>query len=424
MGHRFTGVIFLMLAAIMVSGCNGGRETDEVAYVIGIGIDRAGDDELNITYQIALPKALSPGGGGDNNAGGSGSKAVETLTIKTNNIAEARNILTTLIARVPNLSHNKVFFIGEELARQGVADIFGPLVRYREYRGSMFIAVVHEGTAEKYLKQLNPKIELLPSKFIETLLLTNNETGYYVRSDLQEFYGRLKSSSGSPYATLVATNLMNGENRPSGDKLPDEKVSEYLAGDIPAYDSVTASQFAGTALFRQDKMVGTLTTEETRMLMILQGKFPHGFIVIADPNLPNQAINVNLRLGEKPTIHLSFVEGHPVIDVSVALEGEITAIPSGINYEQQDYRQQLEARLSALIQAQIEKMLNKTQALDSDVVGFGYRARAAFPTYQAWEDQNWDELYSTAQFHIQVTTKLRRTGLMWKSEAIGGKSGR
>ena len=424
MGRQVTGIIFLLFAALAISGCNGGRETDEVAYVIGIGIDRADDGQLNITYQIAIPKALSPGGGGDNGAGGSGSKAVTTLTIRTNNIAEARNILTTLIARVPNLSHNKAFFIGEELARQGVADIFGPLVRYREYRGSMFIAVVHDGTAEKYLKQLNPKIELLPSKFIETMLLTNNETGYYVRSDLQEFYGRLKSSSGSPYAALVATNLMNGENHPSGEKLPGEKVAEYLAGDIPAYDSVTASQFAGTALFRQDKMVGTLTTEETRMLLILQGNFPHGFIIIADPNLPTEAINVNLRLGEKPTTNLSFVDGHPVIAVSVLLEGEITAIPSGINYEQQEYRQQLEARLSALIQAQIEKMLNKTQALDSDVVGFGYQARAAFPTYQAWEDQNWDELYATAQFEIKVTTKLRRTGLMWKSVPIGGRGGK
>jgi Ger(x)C family germination protein len=414
-------MIFLMLVVMIISGCNGGRETDEVAYVIAIGIDKADNGELNITYQMAIPKALSSGGGDSSSSGGGGSKAVETVTITTNNLAEARNILTTLIARVPNLSHNKAFFISEELARQGVTDIFGPLVRYREYRGSMFIGVVHNGTAEKYLKKLNPKMELLPSKFIETMLLTNNETGYYVRSDLQEFYGRMKSGSGSPYAVLVAINPMNGENRPSGEKLEGETVSEYLAGDIPAYDSEIASQFAGTALFHQDKMVGTLTTEETRMLMILQDHFPRGFVIVADPNLPDKAVNVNMRLGEKPIIHLSLADGQPVINVSVLLEGEITAIPSGINYEQQEYRKQLEEKLSAMIQMQMEKMLKKTQELDSDVVGFGYQARAAFPTYQVWKAQNWDELYSTAQFHIQVTTKLRRTGFMWKSSTIGGK---
>ncbi len=423
MGRRFSGIIFLMLVASIISGCNGGRETDEVAYVIAIGIDKADNGKLNITYQIAIPKALSSGGGDSSSGGGSGSStAVETVTITSNNIAEARNILNTLVARTANLSHNKAFFIGEDLARQGVVDIFSPLTRYREYRGSMFIAIVHNGTAEKYLKNLNPKIELLPSKFIETMLLTNNETGYYVRSNLHEFYERMKSNSGSPCAALVAINLMNGENHPSGDKVPGESVPEYLAGDIPAYGRDTASQFAGTALFRQDKMVGTLTTEETRMLLILQGKSPSGLIVIVtDPNLPDKTINAIMRLGEKPIVHISLVDGRPLIDVSVALEGEVTAIPSGISYEQQEYRKQLEAELSAMFQAQIEKMLEKTQLLGSDAVGFGYQARTIFPTYQVWEAQNWDELYSTAQFHIQVTTKLRRTGFMWKSSPIDGR---
>lgn len=420
MGRKSIGIILLFVVALVISGCNGGRETDEVAYVIAMGIDKVDNDKLNVTYQIAIPKALSSSGDGGS-SGKDGSNAVETVTITANNLAEAHNILNTMVARVPNLSHNKAFFISEELAKQGVADIFSSLVRYQEYRGSMFIAVVHDGTAEEYLKKMNPKIELLPSKFMETMLLTNGETGYYVRSNLQEFYGRMKSNDGSPYATLVSINLMNGENRPSGEKVPGEEVSEYLAGDIPAYSSGVASQFAGTALFRQDKMVGTLTTEETRMLLILQGKLPRGFIIIADPNQPNKEISVNMRLGEKPTINLSLVEGQPVIDVSVALEGEITAIPSGINYEQSEYRNQLEAEISATLQAQIEKVLKKTQALGSDAVGFGYRARVAFPTYQVWEAQNWDKLYSLAQFHVQVTTKLRRTGFMWKSSPIGDR---
>ncbi|MBU2703757.1 spore germination protein KC [Sporomusaceae bacterium BoRhaA] len=422
MGLRFAAVICFTLMTIFISGCNGGRETDEVAYVIGIGIDKAGEGELNITYQIAIPKALGSGGGGSGESGDSaGSKSVETVTIHTNNIAEARNILNTLMARVPNLSHNKAFFIGEELARQGVGDIFGPLVRYREYRGSMFIAIVRGGTAQDYLKKLNPKLELLPSKFIETMMLTHNETGYYVRSNLQEFYKSMKSGSDSPHAALISTNSVDGQDLPSGEKLPYEKLNEYLAGDIPVYGSAAASNFAGTALFRHDKMVGTLTTEETRMLLILQGNLPRAFTVIEDPQLPDKAVNIQMRLGEKPTITLSSKDGYLVFDVSVMLEGEVTAIPSGIHYEQGKDKKQLEAELSAVIQNQIEKMLKKTQLMGSDPVGFGYYSRTLFPTYQAWQQQNWDEIYPSVQFHIHVTTKLRRTGLMGKTSPIKGK---
>lgn len=422
MGLRFGAVICFILMTLVISGCNGGRETDEVAYVIGIGMDKAGEGKINITYQIAIPRALGTGGGGSGESGdSSGSKSVETVTINTSNIAEARNILNTLLARSPNLSHNKAFFIGEELARQGVGDIFGPLVRYREYRGSMFIVVVRGGTAQEYLKNLNPKLELLPSKFIETMMLTNNETGYYERSSLQEFYKSLKSRSDSPHAALVSMNSVTGQDLPSGEKLPYEKVNEYLAGNFPVYGSTALSNFAGTALFRQDKMVGTLTTEETRMLLILQGNLPRAFIPIEDPHLPDKTVNIQMRLGKKPTITLSSRDGYLVFDVSVMLEGEVTAIPSGIHYEHGEGKEQLETELATLVQGQIEKMLKKTQLMGSDPVGFGYYSRTLFPTYQAWQQQNWDEIYPSVQFHVHVTTKLRRTGLMGKTLPIDGR---
>jgi spore germination protein KC len=422
MGRRFFAIICLVLITLVISGCNGGRETDEVAYVIGIGIDKAGEGKINITYQIAIPRALGTGGGGSGESGDSvGSKSVETVTINTSNIAEARNILNTLLARTPNLSHNKAFFIGEELARQGLGDLLGPLVRYREYRGSMFIAIVRGGTAQEYLKKLNPKLELLPSKFIETMMLTNTETGYYVRSNLQEFYKSLKSRSDSPHAALVSMNAVNGKDLSSGEKLPSEKVNEYLAGDFPVYGSTALSNFAGTALFRQDKMVGTLTTEETRMLLILQGNLPRAFIPIGDPQLPDKSVNIQMRLGQKPTIKLQQVAGRILFDISVMLEGEVTAIPSGIHYEQREYREQLEAQLSTIIQSEIEKMLKKTQQLDSDPVGFGYYSRTISPTYQVWQQQNWDDIYPSVQFHVHVTTKLRRTGLMGKTSPINGR---
>jgi spore germination protein KC len=168
-------------------------------------------------------------------------------------------------------------------------------------------------------------------------------------------------------------------------------------------------------------MVGTLTTEETRMLLILQGNLPRAFMPIEDPHLPDKTVNIQMRLGKKPSITLSSRDGYLVFDVSVMLEGEVTAIPSGIHYEHGEGKEQLEAKLATLVQGQIEKMLKKTQLMDSDPVGFGYYSRTLFPTYQAWQQQNWDEIYPTVQFHVHVTAKLRRTGLMGKTSPINGR---
>lgn len=124
---RLAAVGLLCLLAALGAGCNGARETDQVAYIISIGIDVAPGGEYNITYRLAKPSFL----GGDTGKGGGGDSS-ELITITAPSLAIARELLGTTVARFPNLSHTKAVFIGEGLARKGVADALGPLIRFRE----------------------------------------------------------------------------------------------------------------------------------------------------------------------------------------------------------------------------------------------------------------------------------------------------
>lgn len=416
MGHRhLTLIVLIITLSLCLTGCNGARETDEIGYVIGIGLDKATEDGmLNITYQIAIPRAL-----GSSEGGGKGDEAITTITLTAPSLAEARNLITTTLARSPNLSHNKVFIIGEDLARQGVADILAPAQRFREFRGSMYVMIVNNGTAQGFMEELRPTIELLPSKYIETMMLTNEESGYYPQSFLHDFYTRLKESSGAPYAALISSNSMRGKDKSEGSRAPGEKAKEYTAGNIPMFGKSTPTNVAGTAIFKNDKMVGTLTTEETRMFAILRGKLSRGFLVLSDPIVPKKSVHVSLRLGRSPQIQTSLLDGHATIKVDILLEGEISAIASGINYEQDEYRHQLEDHVSTIVQQEITKMLSKTQRLGSDVVGFGYHFRPLFPTYQDWLEISWDDMYSQADIFVKVSTRFRRSGLMRLTIPVG-----
>jgi len=178
--------LLVLTVALVTAGCSGARETDEVGYVIAMGIDQGPEkDNLNVTYQLAIPRALASTGSSDSK------EATEVITITASTLVEARNLLNTTIARVPNLSHTKVIVIGESIARQGVGDFVAPLQRFREFRGSMYIVVAHKSTAEDFIKTLTPRLEILPSKYIETMMLSNTENGYYGRSFLHDFYNRL-----------------------------------------------------------------------------------------------------------------------------------------------------------------------------------------------------------------------------------------
>lgn len=415
---RLMAVSLLLLVALTAAGCNGSRQTDESAYIIIMGVDKAAAaGMIKVTYQLAVPRVV-----GGNGSGGSGdeSKSTTTYTVTASSLAEARNILNTVVARAPLLSHTKVLVIGEELAKSGVGDLLGPLVRYREYRESIVIAVA-QGTAEEYIKKNEPKLELLPSTYFETMMLTAGESGYYPQSDLHNFYQRLKSGGGAPYALLLGINPNNGQGKTDGIQERPDRENAYLAGNIPREGTENASEIAGTAIFKADRMVGALTTAETRNIQIVKGEYQSGFFVIDDPLEPRHPVNISLRLGRKPKMKVSMVDGRAVADIDIFMEGEATSISSGIWYESPENRPLLEQQIAAVIQKEILAVIHRTQAMGADVIDLGYHLRPEFKTVQDITGVNWPELYKEADIRVNVSARLRRSGLQGKTSPIAGQ---
>ncbi|MDF2876636.1 MAG: germination protein Ger(x)C family [Sporomusa sp.] len=400
----------LLLLTLCLTGCNGAREIDDFAYVVSVGIDPGPDKQSIFTYQIATGR-----GQGGKEAGSSESSTF-LVTIIAPSLAEARNLLNSVVARTPNLSHTKAIIIGEDLAKQGIGDVLGPLLRFREFRGSMFITVTR-GSAKEFMQKNKPIMEKLPSRWLETSLASRQDTGYFLASNLHQFYTRLKATSGAPYATFMGLNPLDLEPKPVGKKGSGDKSLAYYPEGL-GREGGNPAEVIGTAIFMADKMVGVLNNEETRAVSILSGEFTRGFITVEDPLAPKHGINVQLRLGEKPKIRLTRIDGTLVFDIDILLEGETTSIPSGINYEAREYGQLLEQHLSNILTRQMKKMLAHTQELGTDVVGFGLYTRKLFSNFDEAEQINWYEVYPTVKFNLNVSVKIRRTGLMYKSSPI------
>ena len=398
-----TGVLGM---SILLSGCNGARELDQRANVVAMGLDTAEQEGMTrVSYQFAVPQIEA----GKDDA----SKAAVIVTNTAPSLAEGLNLLNSEVALQPVLAHVKVIVVGEELARRGIANVLGPFMRYREYRGSMFV-VVTRGTAKNFLEKNKPLFVVSMAKYYEEMITSWQESGYFLQTTLHQYYTRLKNKSGQPYISLIAINSGSGEGEISTRKVPGGKIEGYRAGDLPRSGGNVA-EFAGTAIFDGDKMVGTLSTIETRMLAMLLGNYSNGFIVVEDPLEPKSTINVNLHLGSKPKISVVLVEDHPVIHVSILLEGEISSIPSGINYEEESYLDLLEAQVSNVYTQEMMNFSKHTQELNADVAGFGYYLRPAFQSNKEYENYKWNEKYSQAEVNIEVKTQIRRTGLMLRT---------
>lgn len=405
MYRRLIVVSVLMSMVMLVAGCNGSRELDEVGNVIAMGIDAAEEGMILVSYQFAIPK---PEGGKDD-----ASKSMVIITIKAPTISEALNLLNSQIEYVPSLSHIKVIILGEELARKGIDKILAPFMRYHEYRGSMFV-VVAKGTAKGILEENKPTFTTSISKYYEETFATTEYSGYVLRTSLHQYYARRKGYSGQPYMAFVAINPMSGEGNSNNSPLPGAKSGGYTAGGIPRQGG-NHLEFAGTAVFSNDKMVGVLNTIETRMLGLLLGEYPRGFLSVEDPLDSRYAININLRLGSKPKVKIKLVEGRPVIDIKVLLEGDISNIGSGINYEMQGYIDLLEGQIAKVYQKEMLNLIARTQEMDSDVVGFGYYLRPAFSSNTEFVDYHWNDQYRQAAVNGNIEIQIRRTGLMLRT---------
>lgn len=405
MYQRIICVVAFCSVVLLLAGCNGAQESEEQAYIIALGLDKSGENQIQITYQLSVPK---PEGGKSEE----GKNAV-IISNTAVNLAESLNLLNSMIALSPKLSHVKVIVIGEELARAGVTTIVAPFMRYREFRGSMFVLVAR-GSAKLFLENNQPIFNISPSKYFELMLGSFVDSGYYLRTSFHQFYQRLKSPSGQAYVTLVSVNPRSGQGKISSEKVAGEKNNGYQAGDIPRQGG-NAVDFAGTAIFSGDKMVGTLSTTETRILAMLLGEEYRGFLAVEDPLDAKYFVNMNLHLGEKPKIKVVLQDGKPVITIHILLEGDFSNIPSGIHYEEQSYLKLLEVQVNKIYEQQMRNVITHTQILQADVVGFGYYLQTAFQTNQEYEDYQWNKKYPTAEVNIEIATKIRRTGLMLKT---------
>lgn len=403
------GVLGMVAIILLLAGCNGAKETDQIGYVLVMGLDKGEGGKINITYQIANPTAIA----GQSEAS---KQTFTSITFAVYSIGEARNLLNSAIALTPMVYHVKAIVFGEDLARQGLGDTLGPLMRFREYRGSSYMIVV-TGTAQKFINQNKPIFNLSPAKYIELMMESNSDAGFYPASTLHEFYLRLKQNNASPYAVLAGVNKNESLNRPPNSPLPERKEQARTPGNISRKGG-SPIEFVGTALFKGDKMVGILDSDETRALLILLGDFTDGFFSVEDPLSPQQQISLRVRVQERPQITTQIINNRAVITIRQKVDGTVTSNASGINYESEEYRRLLENRLTQVLTDDMRNLIKVSQDVNSDVIGLGLYMGRNFQTMQQLEDFHWLERYADADIKIEVEAKIRRSELMWKTDPI------
>lgn len=420
--RKAVSVLMLVLLTVSLTSCYDANEIDEMLHVVAIGIDKGISDKWRLTLEFST----MGGGGGDSSqsSGGSESQGEYTyVTVDSPSFFTGIDMLNSALPRKITFVHAQIIVFSEELAKSGsIGEYIAPINRFREIRRSAHVFVV-KGKASEFLKESKPFIGNMVSKNYQLFLNESDDTGFFPHVTLEQFYAGLKSSYQQSFATVAAVNEFDAykkEGEPWGTEF--NTGGDYIAGELPRAGENKIELF-GTALFDGDTMVGELSGDETRYMLMARGEFERGFFTMQDPQKPELIIPLDVKGPTEPELRITFDGAKPVIYLKIYLNADILAIQSRISYEKPELKVLLENQFQQIVRDGIEKTIKKCQSLNADVFLFGDNARKSFLTINDLENYNWNSHFKDAEITVEVEFAIRRTGTQIDSYHIFNSEG-
>lgn len=400
MGRRKAKYVALLILVGILSGlttgCWSAHEIDELAFIAAMGIDREGD-LVKLTVQIIVGSVGGEGGGG------SGADSPVWVTSTTGNtLSEAVFSLHRVVSKVPFWSHSTIMIIGEDMARNGIAEIIDWTARDRQIRNRIRVAVAL-GKAEDILK-VEPKMDQLPAEYIESLIRQGTNTGFIPRSEL---YHLRIAYANRPRMQILLPLLQPQPQEDTGGRAGGKTPAAGTDGEGGDGEQKAESiELIGSAVFRDDKMVGQLDIYETRGISWLKGSVRTTLLTInrVEGQVTQQVEFASVR-------YRSAQQGQQAgLLARISQDGTLKAWPLAAQHGiTPTILKQLEGDLVAQIEGEIRSALAKTQELGADVAGLGERLRRVNP--RQFDERTWDADYRNFNLQLQIEAAFRRIGL-------------
>jgi len=390
-------IILLILNIFIISGCWDRTELEDLGVVTAVGIEQGNSGKIRVIVQTINTSALSKIGGG---RGVEFEKGYRNSVIEGDTFADAINKLTTITATKRSFSHNNLFIISEDLARQrGVQDILDFLERDPQIRLDAWV-IVGRGSLVNLL-DVPGRITGSVGGRLTDILKFHNESSTYAPLKLEEFIRLFESKCCQPYTAVV-------EIQPNA-SVPTDKGHGILDGNVP--EPLNNTTINGTALFKKDKMAGWLNDTESRGLLLLRGEAKRGNITFQVPGKEPKKVTTKL-IQAKSKLEPVIKDGQIYITAKVAVESYILDNQAGINPGNPGELVKAEAAQGREVKRQIETALKKAQEqYQLDVFGFGEAVHRKYP--QEWKqmEKNWPELFPAVKVKVQVKSLIQHTSL-------------
>ncbi|SDM39834.1 Ger(x)C family spore germination protein [Sediminibacillus halophilus] len=402
----------LILFLVPLTGCYDQIEVEQQTYVIAIGIDKTDvEGKFRITFQAANPEV-----GSTISSGGSQEEPRETVTLVGNDLIATKDTANSVMTKQIALDHTKVVVVSEELARSGeFLRLIQAAARTTELRRSVQIIVSKENASD-FLKNNQPLLETRPHKYYQYMLSRATETGIIPEADIHRFF-QITEGDADAFLAIYATT-QHAEEKIEGNE------DQYIAGQIPI-EGGNPTQFMGSAVFKEGKMIDVLSGQETRIANILDDTMEMEalYSTYPDPKNKKYRIAANFTKDRPIDVEIDYQKDQPTkINITVPFSIEVIGIPSLVDYSQNgENRSLLEAYIPKFAEEEANNLIKKTQEeYKTDVFYWSLYIRKYFSTIEEYEKADWNHnIYPNAEINVDFKLKQLYFGKMIDDSNIG-----
>lgn len=372
------GLFYLIVfnMAIFLTGCWDQNEVDDLAIVIGIGVDRVpGKNPIQITAQIVNPSSSIK-------SGAANGKPFVTMTVRGNTVYDAIKNFSKESSRKIFLSHNYVVVFSEKMARYGLDNVLDYFEREPLFRRTSWM-IVTNGSAKDIL-ETDIELQKFQAIGIKNMIKQFKRESLVKIIKWEDFISEYESGPTCATATMLEVT----KSKPS---------SKIILN--------------GTALFSKDKLVGYLDNKESIGLMWILNEIEEAKVGVTCPGKEKGSINFEVT-ETKHSIEPSIKKGNRLsIQLDIAADSTIAEVNcENVDIESQQVLKKLEKMQEDEIKKQIQMTIQKSQQLGTDPLQFGEAFRRY--NHDKWQKlkKDWSKHFKEIEVSIHVTTKIRLTG--------------
>ncbi|GFZ77638.1 spore germination protein KC [Paenibacillus marchantiophytorum] len=382
------GLVVGILLIMVLTSCWDRRELNELGILAGVAIDKVGN-QYQLSVQVVVPGEV-------------GTRArkygapVTLFQATAPTLFEAFRKLTETSPRKIYTAHIRVLILSEAIAQEGIAKVLDLLVRNPETRVDYYVMVARKTSAENILKILTP-LDNIPAEALFHSLDTSSKVWAPITKVTVD---------------ILIDQLMTKGMNPvlPGISIVEHGLAENKVEDI---DPPVKLRYSGLAAFKNDKLVGWLTTDEGKGYNYIQNqvKSTVGTIHCPDGKL------ISLEVLRSHTDVKSFMEQEdPYMQVAIKMDVNIGEVTCHINLNEPQtiewLQKEAEHDLEALMKKSVEVMQKKYKV---DIFGFGQATYEASPKLWKSIGDDWDNHFADLKVVYQTSINIRNIGMITNS---------